>query len=203
MIAIMSDTVAAFVLSRQDAAHQLEPGQSLFREGDSVRRAYVVLEGEMKLVRYGVSGAELILHRVGSDTLLAEASCFSDRYHCTAVAISACRLASVGRSVLFSDDAAAPFLFSLARDLSREIQRSRARCEILALKTVDDRLDAWLALNDGAMPARGGWALLAAELAVSPEALYRTLAARRKTPGRSVVSGPDAGIAIHPARPAR
>jgi CRP-like cAMP-binding protein len=117
MIAVMSDTVAAFVLSRQDAAHQLEPGQSLFREGDPVRRAYVVLEGEMKLVRYGASGTELILHRVGSDTLsvsmfLAEASCFSDRYHCTAVAISECRLASVGRSVLFSDDAAAPFLFS-------------------------------------------------------------------------------------------
>ena len=188
MIPVMSDTAAAFVLARQDVVHQLEAGQALFREGDPVRRVHVVLEGEMKLVRYAASGAELILERAGSGTLLAEASCFSSRYHCTAVAVSSCRLAGVDPSALFTAGTQASFLFALARDLSRQVQQSRARCEILALKTVEDRLEAWLALNDEALPAKGGWSLLAAELAVSPEALYRTLAARRKAPGRPLVT---------------
>lgn len=179
MIAIMSKA-AAYVLDVQDAQHSLEPDQALFREGDAVSRIYVVLDGEVTLARHGASGAELVLQRAGAGALLAEASCFSPHYHCTASAPQASRLASVRRERLLAGPDAPGFLAALAEDLSREVQRTRTRCEILALKTVSERLDAWLALYDGVLPARGGWSSLATELAVTPEALYRDLAKRRK-----------------------
>ena len=59
------------------------------------------------------------------------------------------------------------------------IQAARQRAEILALPRLADRLDAWLALGDGVLPPRGRRRELAAELGVTPEALYRELARRR------------------------
>jgi hypothetical protein len=50
-----------------------------------------------------------------------------------------------------------------------------------SLKRVDERLDAWLALHGLSIPPKGKWAEWAAELAVTPEALYRALAIRRTT----------------------
>ncbi len=53
------------------------------------------------------------------------------------------------------------------------------RAEILSLRTVAARLDAWTAANHDRLPEKGAWKTLAAELATSPEALYRELARRR------------------------
>ncbi len=64
--------------------------------------------------------------------------------------------------------------------LAREIQGARLRAEILSLRTVAERLDAWLAANDDALPAKGAWRLVATEIGTSPEALYRELARRRR-----------------------
>lgn len=52
------------------------------------------------------------------------------------------------------------------------------RAEIRSLKTVAERLDAWTA-EHGDIPENGQWHVLAAELSVSREALYRELARRR------------------------
>ena len=46
--------------------------------------------------------------------------------------------------------------------------------------TVFERLDDWLDWNDGNLPPKGRWKSLAAELGVTPEALYRTLAQRNR-----------------------
>ncbi len=52
---------------------------------------------------------------------------------------------------------------------------------MLAIRSLARRLDAWLELNDFSLPPKGNWQTLARELAVSPEALYRELARRKKT----------------------
>lgn len=62
--------------------------------------------------------------------------------------------------------------------LAREVQVARLRAEILSLKKVADRLDAWLGLHGGKLPDRGRWRVLATETGVTPEALYRELAKR-------------------------
>ena len=65
-----------------------------------------------------------------------------------------------------------------AAHLARSVQRARMRAEIRSLKTVAERLDAWTA-EHGDIPEKGQWHVLAAELSVSREALYRELARRR------------------------
>ena len=52
--------------------------------------------------------------------------------------------------------------------------------EIRSLRSVSDRLDAWIA-EYGPMPNKGLWQGVANELSVSREALYRELARRRKS----------------------
>jgi hypothetical protein len=65
-----------------------------------------------------------------------------------------------------------------AKHLAGEMQRTRAKMEIVSLKTVAERLDAYLGLR-GDLPPRGQLRRLASELSVSPEALHRELASRR------------------------
>ncbi|WP_291828294.1 hypothetical protein [Bosea sp. (in: a-proteobacteria)] len=63
--------------------------------------------------------------------------------------------------------------------LAREVQTARLRAELLALRTVAERLDAWLDLDGGGIPPRGERLRLAAEFGVSPGALYREINRRR------------------------
>jgi hypothetical protein len=49
----------------------------------------------------------------------------------------------------------------------------------LSLKTVAERLEGWLIWRGGGLPPKGAWKDIAAEIGVSPEALYRELAKRR------------------------
>ena len=48
----------------------------------------------------------------------------------------------------------------------------------MRLKKVRDRVDAWIALNAGKLPPKGQWKVLAEQIGVSEEALYRELATR-------------------------
>jgi len=66
------------------------------------------------------------------------------------------------------------------RHLALEVQRARAKSEVLSLKTVAARLDAWVALNHSTLPPKGQWCQVASEIGVTPEALYRELARRRR-----------------------
>jgi CRP-like cAMP-binding protein len=63
--------------------------------------------------------------------------------------------------------------------LAHELQRARLHAEILSIRTVAKRLDAWLATRGGDAPHRGEWKTAANEIGVSPEALYREMARRR------------------------
>jgi CRP-like cAMP-binding protein len=106
---------------------------------------------------------------------------FSDAYHCDARAVTDARTVAVTRDEvldLVKGDGA--FALAWSQRLAHEVQKARLQAEIVSIKTVAARLDAWLNWH-GALPARGGWVSLAAEIGVRPEALYRELAKRRLT----------------------
>ena len=65
--------------------------------------------------------------------------------------------------------------------LARSVQAARLRAEIRSLPRVAERLDAWLG-EGNALPERGRWQEVAAELGVTREALYRELSSRRPHP---------------------
>lgn len=177
MIAIMSPSpFDGLATHRRD----LEPGQLLFARGSPVQALFRVIDGLVELVRHGENGGTLVLQRAGPGAILAEASLFSPTYHCDAVARRESVVESAGVADFKRKLASPAFAEQWMKRLSHEVQATRTRAEILSLKTVAERLSAWLDVNGAPRPDRR-WIDVAAEIAVSPEALYRELARRRRT----------------------
>lgn len=180
MIAIMSTLLMQQLAELPSRRRTLGEGQYLFRRDDPVNALYVVRTGELRLVRQQPDGAVLNVQRAHAGRLFAEASVFASHYHCDAVAtkdsaVDVIAIDDVRRSL----EANTTIAMAWARYLSREVQAARFRAELLSLKTVAGRLDAWLAWHDAPLPAKGEWHLLARELGVRPEPLYREIARRR------------------------
>ena len=176
MIAIMSEWRSFF----DDAQiRHLAPGEVLFRREEPVRLMHVIRAGTVALERPLADGTALTLHVARDGSILAEASLFADAYHCDAVARDAARIASVTRSDFLAGLEGNPgAALDLLRDASREVHAARARIEIIRLRRVADRLDAWLELNGE--PTPGEWVRVADAIGVTPPALYRELAKRRR-----------------------
>jgi len=175
MISIMFDWIS----SLRQSILQFAEGQYLFHRDDPVRNMHFIQSGHVFLLRRKSNGSAVILQRASAGSVLAEASLFMASYHCDAIVQSAATVAVVGRDVVqqrFLQDPA--FAKTWADHLAREIRRTRRRAEILSLRTVAERLDAWL--DDGVdLPAKGQWRDIAEEIGTTPEALYRELSRRR------------------------
>lgn len=181
MIVIMSHSIEPFLKGLAARQRHFTRGQSLFHRGDSVKEVHFVLAGSVHLVRHQDDGSTLILQRAGPGSILAEASLYSETYHCDAVASGLAETRAYAKHAFRKLLANSSGLSDVwATYLAQELQRARLRSEILSLKTVAERLDAWIAWNAGASPGKGEWKLVASEIAVSPEALYRELARRRR-----------------------
>ena len=177
MITIMSHLISTIFDSGRTLA--LEPGQPLFLTGDQVSSMYLLVEGRIDLVRHTNSGMPLILNRVRPGGLPAEASAFSETYHCDGIARSLSRVKYIPVSVFHGQLQRSPeTAMSWAAHLAHTLQKTRMQCEIRSLKTVSERLDAWLS-DCHALPPKGQIQTLAHILGVSREALYRELSRRR------------------------
>ena len=179
MIAIMSALIKVLA-GLADREHALSEGEVLFRTGDPVRSMFVVANGLVRLVRHLPHGPALTLQLAGEGSVLAEASLFADAYHCDAVAAEPSRILAAPRGrvedAVTHDPGTAR---AWAGHLAAEVQRARTQVEIVSLKTVAERLDAWLTFRGGGLPPKGQWQRVASEISVTPEALYRELARRR------------------------
>ena len=177
MIFIMSSSVAA--LFQDGREKTIESGRAVFRLGDPVRLMYYIVKGQIDLLRHTRSGSVLTLNRTVPGNVLAEASLYSKLYHCDGVASSTSILRTLPvsefrKKLRDSPDAAEKWTAHLAR----ELQSARVLSEIRSLKTVAERLDAWLGERN-ALPPKGRIQDVAHILGVSREALYRELASRR------------------------
>jgi CRP/FNR family transcriptional regulator, dissimilatory nitrate respiration regulator len=107
------------------------------------------------LVRHTGHGLRLILHRAEAGQILAEASAWTDVYHCDAVASAACVAAILPRQVVRARLQANPELAQRwMQTLARLVQAARVRAEIRSLPKVADRLDACLC-EGNALPDKG------------------------------------------------
>ena len=176
MIEIMLKHFSQFHPSKR----KFDQGEYLFHLGDRVKSLFVITEGFAQLIRYHENGHAAILQRAGPESILAEASLFTSHYHCDAIALSQVEVMLVSRAAvqnLFYDDR--DFAKAWSIHLGKEVRSARMRAEILSLKTVAQRLDAWVA-DKGAPPERGQWKFVAEDIGVSPEALYREMALRHR-----------------------
>jgi CRP-like cAMP-binding protein len=191
MISIMSPEIERIFSVLRTRALSFGSEQCLFHLGDPVEVIHFVEAGAVQLTRHQRDGSVLLLQRAYPGSVVAEASLYAEVYHCGAVAAGPTRTRAVAKADLRQRLQMEPLLYEAwARHLARELQSARLHAEILSLKTVAQRLDAWLAGNEGALSRRGAGKTIAGHIGVSPEALYREVAKRRRSSLRLNSSGP-------------
>ncbi|KAB2914159.1 MAG: Crp/Fnr family transcriptional regulator [Hyphomicrobiaceae bacterium] len=166
---------------RQTGARELAKGEPLFEQGDQASAIFEVLSGRVRLVRRTIDDHLVALFAARPGDLLAEAALFSDSYHCDAVAATRSRVRIYPKRVLLSALRKNPALFEgFAARLARQLQGLRARMELRNIRSARERLLQYLWLSadsDGRTVSIDGQLQdLAADLGLSREALYRTLA---------------------------
>lgn len=179
MIEIMSENLLSLLRTLPGRNLTYSAGETVFHAQDPVLSLHIVCSGHIHLMRHQADGSALILQRAEDGAVLAEASLHSSHYHCDAIAKADSQTWAVKRSELQRQLRQNAVLSEAwFQHLAREVQRARLHAEILSLKTVAARLDAWIGWH-GAPPEKGLWATTAQQIGVSPEALYREMAKRR------------------------
>ena len=180
MIVIMSIDIINSMQALRGSHVALEQDTRLFCQGDFVQSVFIVEGGLIELMRPHTDGRNILLQRANRHTVLAEASIYTDTYHCDANVSQPSQVYRVAKEDFLAHFNSHPqFALQWTAYLARSVQSARFRSEVLTLKTVAERLDAWLSWPTNTLPEKGQWRSLAAELGVSQEALYRELANRR------------------------
>lgn len=170
-------------LAQISQALRYEKNQAVFRTGDPADAVFRVMAGEVHLLRRAPDGAAIVIHRARTGDFFAEASLFSERYHCDAICVRPCRCLRLPADALRQAIANDPgFALEWITALSRNLRRQRAAQERLALKGTRARVVHYLVDCGESGCVTLGQPLIrwAEELGVSHEALYRTLAAMEK-----------------------
>jgi CRP-like cAMP-binding protein len=158
-------------------------GERLFDQGQSPERMFYICNGEAVLQRAGLHGAGLVLQRVRQG-FISEASLQSNSYHCEGMITASGNLVSVPIAAIQHELLSNPeFAMRWVAMLNKELKRLRAQCERLSLKSVKDRLLHLIETegDNGKLALGSGLKSIAAELSVSHEALYRTVAELEKS----------------------
>jgi CRP-like cAMP-binding protein len=163
----------------------LKSGAALFHLGDKTRGFYEIVAGRVRLCRVDRAGNEVVLFVAGPGEFVAEASLFSPAYHCDAIASTAATVRLYPKPAVllaFAKDAQAAQAFTAM--LARQVMNLRTRIAQRNIRSARDRVRHFLALNAGGdgrtVTLAGTLKDLAAELGLTHEALYRTLAALEK-----------------------
>jgi len=160
----------------------LAPGELLFRQGDPAAAIYKVESGRLRMIRRTVDDHLVILHTACRGELFAEASLFANAYHCDAVAAAPSTVRVYPKQIVMQAMRKDPALAEafMAR-LARQLQELRARMELRNIRSARDRVLQYLRLRAGthgrSIAVEGQLQDIAAEIGMTREALYRTLAA--------------------------
>ena len=161
----------------------LAGGNILFHRGDVVRRFFVVTEGRIRLVRHLADGRIVVLQTARRGDPLAEGSLFSETYHCKATAETDSHVDVYNRDdVLRALDESSVLGRLFSRRLAAEVQALRGSLEVRNIKLARDRILTYFELvsRDRRIVLDRPLKELAAEIGLSHEVLYRTLAKLEK-----------------------
>ncbi len=160
-------------IPRSDQKHRtLANGETLFIQDSATTGLFYLVSGTIDLKRMTESGHSMTIHRARSGETFAEASVFSDRYHCTASAACESQLIEFTRSAivtLLGTDI--DFTRSMAARFAVQIQECRRRVELLSIRNADERILS--ALRDGLL--LDNITSFAEIVGLAPETVYRTL----------------------------
>ena len=169
-------------LAAGSAVRQLAAGESLFNQGDRAIAIYQVDSGRLRLVRRTSDDHLVILHTARRAEFFAEASLFAETYHCDAVAAAPSRVRVYPKAEIIALLRTEPaFAEAFMTRLAQQLQELRTRMELRNIRSARERLMQYLRLraeSDGrSFAVEGQLQDIAAEIGMTREALYRTLAA--------------------------
>jgi CRP-like cAMP-binding protein len=172
----LSSTVRAAASERTLAA-----GQALFQAGSRSLGFFEVIAGTVRLIRVDRNGREAVLQTASAGDTLAEASLFSPDYHCDAVAATEAVVRLFPKSVMLAELQRDPKLArAFTAMLARQVMMLRTRLETRNIVSARERVRHFLAVTAGVdrrtVVLPGTLKQLAADLGLTHEALYRTLA---------------------------
>jgi CRP-like cAMP-binding protein len=159
----------------------LKAGQTLFRSGARTVGLYEIVKGKVRLARVDRSGREAVLQVAGPGETFAEASLFSSTYHCDAIATTDAIVALYPKAILIEQLERDPKIArAFAAMLAHQVMTLRTRLEQRNIRSARDRVRHYLAVkadpSGRTVMLSGPLKEIAAELGLTHEALYRTLA---------------------------
>ena len=84
-----------FPLLEDGSLRSLAKEETMFLTGAPVRSMFLVVKGQVDLVRHTETGLLTLLCRAGPGSVLAEASAYSEAYHCDGTAVEPAQVRSV------------------------------------------------------------------------------------------------------------
>jgi len=168
-------------LEAGSVARVLAPGELLFRQGHRAWAIYKVETGRLRLIRRTIDDRLVILHTARRGELFAEASLFAETYHCDAIAAVQSSVRVYPKEIVIKALRADPALAeAFMAPLAYQLQELRARLELRNIRSARDRVLQYLRLRAGihgrSITIEGQLQDVAAEIGITREALYRTLA---------------------------
>ena len=168
-------------IRQRSTTRDLDAGEALCRQGRKASAIFEVEQGRLRLIRHTIDSHPIVLHTAREGQLFAEAALFAAAYHCDAVAAIASRVRVYPKrellTALRSDPAIAERFMAV---LAHQIHALRARLEERNIRSARKRVLHHVALAAGkdgrTMSLEGTLMNLAAELGLTHEVLYRTLA---------------------------
>jgi CRP-like cAMP-binding protein len=152
----------------------MRKGDVLFRQGQATSGLFRVVSGCVTLQRIGLGGDTLTLHRAVTSGFFAEASVFSETYHCDAICTEDGSVLKIAKADVISTMRSDPtFIEGFTRLLAVQVQQYRAHIELLSIPSAKDRVLA--AVEAGYLDATV--TELATRINLTHEVCYRALKA--------------------------
>jgi len=157
----------------------LNKGEVLFKQGDAVHRIYFIEAGKIKLIRNTSDGTPILLHIGQQGESIAEASLFSNQYHCSAIVDSASDVLFVKKDRLIQFLKDKPdVMMELLAIFSRQVRDLRAINEIKNIRSAKERVLTFIKSNaDNNQELKLDLSLkdLSAKIGLAHETFYREL----------------------------
>jgi CRP/FNR family transcriptional regulator len=134
------------ILARMSVRKTFPRNTTIFWEGKEAQGFFIILAGQVKMVKSSLEGKEYILRLVGPGDTFAEAAVFGDiPYPATAIALEDCQTLLFPKRPFLNHLAASPTLArNLLATLSRLLVYLTKQLEDLSLKEVSARLARYI-----------------------------------------------------------
>ncbi len=195
------DSTDLGVVAGLSSLHSYAAGEILFHGGTPAGGLHVVVEGLVKVCRYGTDGREQVLHLFGPGEPCGEVALFGGRtYPATAQAVNDTRTLCLDRNDFLEAARNRPeMLLNMLGVLSMRLRRFVDLIDDLSLKEVSTRLarrlfDMAAGKEGDTVALQVSKSTLAAQIGTVPETLSRTLT-RMQQRGVLRVTGKEIVIA--------